>query len=79
MKRTLACLTLIGAILVASEAAACPRCKDALGQKKDPEAVRLAQGFSYSIYLLLGMPFALLTAGSIAIVRAVRQGQVPEL
>jgi hypothetical protein len=79
MRRTVQLLTWLGVFFVAAEAMACPRCKDAVAAKKGPEASRLAEGFSYSIYLMMGMPFVLLASGSVAVVRAVRRGAIPEL
>ncbi|MFM8893723.1 MAG: hypothetical protein ACKOTB_19300 [Planctomycetia bacterium] len=59
------CLALVvfGAV-VASQAVACPNCKDAVATA-DPEGMNVARGYFYSILLMLAMPFLL--AGSFGI------------
>jgi hypothetical protein len=54
------------ALLIASVAAACPNCKDALAQN-DPHGQSIAAGYYYSILFMMAMPFAILgTFGSLA-------------
>ncbi len=79
MRKLLPGLVVLASLWFAGAADACPRCKDAIGSKKGPDAQRLAEGFSYSIYLMMGMPIVLLTTGSIAVARAVKKGLIPEL
>ena len=67
MRRRIAwwCLALAAACaVVASEAVACPNCKDAVATA-DPEGMNVARGYFYSILLMLAMPFLL--AGSFGI------------
>lgn len=55
---------------------ACPRCRDAVrGQSQG----RLAEGFSYSIYLMIAAPLTMAASGAIAVARAARKGLLPEL
>lgn len=70
--------------LSVSTAQACPACKDALpsGQSADGESAGgapLAQGFAWSIYLMLAVPFTLVTAlGSAAYVVSKRAALVTQ-
>jgi hypothetical protein len=67
MRRRIAwwCLAVavFGAV-VASQAVACPNCKDAVATA-DPEGMNVARGYFYSILLMLAMPFLL--AGSFGV------------
>ena len=45
--------------LVVSLAEACPGCKDAVAES-DPDQVRMARGYFWSILFMLSMPFAIL-------------------
>ena len=65
------------AIGLAGEAMGCPNCKEALANQ-DGDAMRLADGYSWSILLMIAMPFALLGTGTMMVVRAVRRGSLPE-
>lgn len=66
-------------LALAHPAAACPNCKEAVAnQPGGSEAARLADGYSYSILLMMAMPFALLGTGAFAVTRAVRRGAFPE-
>lgn len=59
------CLALaVFCAVVASQAVACPNCKDAVATA-DPEGMNVARGYFYSILLMLAMPFLL--AGSFGI------------
>lgn len=75
----LAAMLLALTLVAPGPALACPNCKEAVGHQNDPNAQRLATGFSYSIYLMIGMPVLLLGAGSLALARAARLGIIPEL
>ena len=57
---------------------ACPNCKEAVANQ-DGDAMRLANGYSWSILLMIAMPFALLGTGTLMVARAVRRGALPEL
>jgi hypothetical protein len=79
-------LSLIVALVIAGPATACPMCKDALARSRDVpadptqvDASRLGEGISYSILFMMAMPFVVAGAGGLAVVRAVRRGQLPEL
>ncbi len=69
---------LILVALLAGEAAACPNCKEALANQEGGDASRLADGYSYSILLMMAMPFSLLGTGAFLVVRAARRGALPE-
>jgi hypothetical protein len=65
-----------------SPASACPNCKEALAS--DPAgqadgAGDISVGFSRSILLMMAMPFALLGAGTVAVVWIARRGGIPQL
>lgn len=75
----LAALALSLALVVSKYADACPNCKEAVAnQPGGPEAARLADGYSWSILLMMAMPFGLLGTGAFAVARAVRRGALPE-
>ncbi len=67
----------LGICLMAGEASACPNCKEAVANQGG-DAARLADGYSWSILLMMAMPFALLGTGTIFVARAVRRGDLPE-
>jgi hypothetical protein len=71
-------LTLLLILGVASDALACPNCKESLASQ-DGDAMRLANGYSWSIILMIAMPFTLLGTGMLMIARAVKRGALPEL
>ena len=52
-------MALVVLLLVASVASACPGCKDAIGEN-DPDGLRMARGYFWSILFMMSMPFALL-------------------
>lgn len=57
---------------VASVASACPSCKESIEQQ-DPAAAGLAEGFAYSIMLMLGTPpLILLSLGTMFYVQVQR-------
>ena len=64
---------------LASPARACPSCKEAIGSDTSDDAQRLATGYSRSILLMMGMPLALAGVGTALVVRAAREGRLPEL
>lgn len=72
-------LVLALALLAPLPASACPNCKDGLAESADPNAARLARAYSYSIYLMMGMPVLMIGGGTLAVVRAARQGLLPEM
>ncbi len=63
---------------LAGEATGCPNCKEAVANQ-DGDSMRLANGYSWSIILMISAPFALLGTGTLMIARAVRRGSLPEL
>ena len=71
-------LAVLSLLVLASDALGCPNCKEAVANQ-DGDAMRLANGYSWSILLMMATPFALLGTGMLMVVRAVRSGALPEL
>lgn len=71
-------VVLIAVGLAGGEALGCPNCKEAVANQ-DGDSMRLADGYSWSIILMISMPFAILGTGSAMIARAVKRGSLPEL
>jgi hypothetical protein len=78
IRRILPWLALSLILTVASTAMACPNCKEALADQ-DGDAMRLANGYSWSIILMISTPLALLGTGVMAVTRAARRGALPEM
>ena len=66
---------LLGAI---HDASACPNCKEAVAAQPADMAAT-AQGYSWSILLMMSMPFTLLGTGAFLVARAVKRGTIPEM
>jgi hypothetical protein len=66
---------LLGAAGLAS---ACPNCKEAVAAQPD-EVAAMARGYSWSILLMMSMPFTLLGTGAFLVARAVKRGAIPEM
>ncbi len=77
-RRMLPWLALLLVIGLAGEALGCPNCKEAVANQ-DGDVMRLANGYSWSIILMISMPFALLGTGMLMIARAVKRGAWPQL
>jgi hypothetical protein len=61
----------MSAVLVFAElASACPNCKDGIAAN-DPHHASIVRGYFYSILLMMGMPFALITCFSLYMYREV--------
>ncbi len=75
--KTLRRIVLGLALIAPATASACPNCKEAVANQ-DGEAMRLADGYSYSILLMMAMPFTLFGTGAFFVARAVRRGSLPE-
>jgi len=71
-------LALVVSVLSASQAAACPNCKEAVSASPS-EAANLADGFNWSVLFMLSVPFSLLGTGAVIVRRAVKNGAFPEL
>ena len=78
IRRMMPWLALLLVIGLATEALGCPNCKEAVASQ-DGDAMRLANGYSWSIILMIAMPFTLLGAGMMMIARAVKRGALPEM
>ncbi|MEJ7637701.1 MAG: hypothetical protein WKF75_06845 [Singulisphaera sp.] len=65
----------LGAIGVAS---ACPNCKEAVAAQP-ADVAATAQGYNWSIMLMMSMPFTLLGTGAFLVARAVKRGTIPEM
>ena len=66
-------------LLVASDALACPGCKEALANQEGIDAAGVRNGYFWSILMMIGTPFSLLSAGAFAVVRAAKRGALPEM
>ena len=64
-------------IAVSTPALACPNCKEAVANNAD-DSSRLADGYSWSIMVMMATPFALLGTGTCYLVRASRRGLLPQ-
>ena len=72
-------VTICLGLALAGEASGCPNCKEAVAnQAGGSAAARLADGYSWSILLMMAMPFTLLGTGALLVTRAVKQGALPE-
>jgi hypothetical protein len=61
-------------LIFANIAAACPTCKDGIAAN-DPQHASLVRGYFYSILLMMGMPFALITCFSLYMYREVQKAR----
>ncbi len=59
-------------------ASACPNCKEAVAAQPADMAAT-ARGYSWSIMLMMSMPFTLLGTGAFMVARAVKRGAIPEM
>jgi hypothetical protein len=66
-------------LLFASDALACPGCKEALADQQGVDAAGVRNGYFWSILFMIGTPFSLISAGAVAVARAVKRGALPEL
>jgi heme/copper-type cytochrome/quinol oxidase subunit 2 len=74
MLRGAAAIAAVALVLcVASEAWACPNCREALADS--PQARGLASGFYYSILFMMSMPFLILGTLGTVFYRSVRRAQ----
>ena len=59
-------------------ASACPNCKEAVSVQP-ADVASTAQGYNWSIMLMMSMPFMLLGTGAFFVARAVKRGAIPEM
>ncbi len=59
-------------------ASACPNCKEAVAAQP-ADVAAAAQGYNWSILLMMSMPFTLLGTGAFLVARAVKRGTIPEM
>lgn len=71
-------VALVLSLFSASQATACPNCKEAVSATPS-EAASLADGFNWSVLLMLTVPFSLLGTGALMVRHAVKNGAFPEL
>lgn len=73
--RTVAALAIAVLVLsLASDASACPTCKDGIGHA-DPQGRSIAAGYYYSILFMMSMPFIILTTFGGFAYRSVKKAQ----
>jgi hypothetical protein len=78
-KALLPVVTVALVLLCASDVLACPGCKEALADAQGSDSARIRDGYSWSVLMMIGTPFSLLSAGAFAVVRAVKRGALPEM
>jgi hypothetical protein len=71
-------LSLVLTLGVTATATACPNCKEAVSAQPS-EMAGMARGYNWSVLVMLAVPFTLLTTGTLMVVRAAKQGTLPEL
>ena len=71
-------LTLVLVLGVATTVTACPNCKEAVSAQPS-EMAGMARGYNWSVMVMLAVPFTLLGTGTLMVVRAAKQGTLPEL
>jgi hypothetical protein len=72
-------LLVIGFVLGLTAATmACPNCKEAVSAQPS-EAAGMAQGYNWSVLVMLAVPFTLAGTGTLMVVRAAKRGTLPEL
>jgi hypothetical protein len=64
--------------LLASDASACPNCKEAVAAQP-AEMAGMARGYNMSVLFMLAVPMTLLGTGAFAVARAVKRGTLPEM
>ena len=65
-------------LTIAGPASACPNCKEAV-TAQPAEVANMAQGYNWSIMLMLGVPLSLAGTGAFMVRRAVKLGMFPEI
>jgi hypothetical protein len=79
LKRAILRLAIPIVLATSGLANACPNCKEAVANQEGSDARRLADGYSYSILMMIAMPFTLLGTGALLIAREVKRGSLPEM
>jgi len=82
MRGILSVFAVLTLLTLATPSRACPLCKDAIGSSQENEEYRddpflEARAYNYSIYMMVGMPYLLLTVLGILIYRNYRTPSVP--
>ena len=65
-------------LLPAADAAACPGCREAVANQSG-DALRLKDGYYWSIIVMIAMPFTMLGTGAFFVTRAIKRGLLPEM
>jgi hypothetical protein len=71
-------LSAVFLLSMAGGASACPNCKEAVSAQP-AEVANMAQGYNWSIMLMLGVPLSLAGTGAFMVRRAVKKGMFPEI
>ncbi len=79
LKSAVPALVIAAALAMPGAARACPNCKEAVANQPGSDAAAMRDGYFWSILLMMGMPFGMLSAGTLLVVRAVKRGALPEL
>jgi len=76
--RLVPALALASLLLVAADAAACPGCREAVANQTG-DALRLKDGYYWSIIMMIAMPFSMVGTGAFFVTRAIKRGLLPEM
>jgi len=71
-------LAVLIASVSASQALACPNCKEAVTSSQG-EVAGTAMGYNWSVCFMLTVPFSMLGTGVFIVRRAAKRGLLPEL
>jgi hypothetical protein len=71
-------LALVMGLCLAVPARACPNCKEAVSAQPH-ELAGMADGYNWSVLMMLAVPFTLAGTGTLMVVRAAKRGSLPEL
>jgi hypothetical protein len=63
---------------LSTEVSACPNCKEAVAAQPS-EVASMANGYNWSVLLMLAMPFTLLGTGALMVARGTKNGSLPEM
>jgi hypothetical protein len=66
------------ALQCASDAVACPNCKEAVSASEG-QVASMSTGYNWSVVFMLTVPFSMLGTGAFMIRRAAKRGLLPEM
>ncbi|MCC7085108.1 MAG: hypothetical protein IT427_08880 [Pirellulales bacterium] len=76
LRHALTLIIVVAAVLLLADLAlACPNCKEGIAAN-DPQHASLVRGYFYSILLMMGTPFAMITCFSLYMYREVQKSRI---